>query len=294
MTQQYTVAFQVRDELGEGPVFDDRRNCLFWCDINSWSLHIGDIKTGAVRSIGFGEPVSAVFLTEGSEILIAAASGLIAFTPETGKRTPLLSIEENNPLTRANDSRTAPGNAIWFGTMGRNLEPDIGAYYHISFPDMHVKDLFRPITVPNATCFSPDGKWAYFCDTFTHRIMKCQIDPQTGLPATPPELFVDLSEEGINPDGAIIDSEGRFWNAQWGCGKVSCYDSEGTFVKAIKLPASKLTCPCFGGPDFKTLFVTSASEQISVEEEPLAGAVFAIKVDVPGLAERRITLPIAS
>ena len=54
MTQQYRIAFQVRDELGEGPVFDERRNLLFWCDINSWSLHIGDIEFGSVRSIGFG------------------------------------------------------------------------------------------------------------------------------------------------------------------------------------------------------------------------------------------------
>ncbi|MEJ6672940.1 MAG: SMP-30/gluconolactonase/LRE family protein [Alphaproteobacteria bacterium] len=290
MAQEYQIAFQVRDELGEGPVFDERRNLLFWCDINSWSLHIGDIATGSVRSIGFGEPVSAVFLTEGAGILIAAARGLISFSPETGIRTPLIDIESGNALTRANDSRVAPGNAIWFGTMSRKLEADFGAYYHLAFPSMSASDLFRPITIPNATCFSPDGKQAYFCDTSRQQILTCKIDEDTGLPASPPEIFVDLSADGLNPDGAVIDSAGRLWNAQWGAGRVACYDSKGRFVDAIKLPASQLTCPCFGGADFKTLYVTSASEGISAGAEPLAGAVFAIEMDIPGLAERRITL----
>lgn len=290
MAQEYQIAFQVRDELGEGPVFDERRNLLFWCDINSWSLHIGDIATGSVRSIGFGEPVSAVFLTEGVGILIAAARGLISFSPETGIRTPLIDIESGNALTRANDSRVAPGNAIWFGTMSRKLEADFGAYYHLAFPSMSASDLFRPITIPNATCFSPDGKQAYFCDTSRQQILTCKIDEDTGLPASPPEIFVDLSADGLNPDGAVIDSAGRLWNAQWGAGRVACYDSKGLFVDAIKLPASQLTCPCFGGADFKTLYVTSASEGISAGAEPLAGAVFAIEMDIPGLAERRITL----
>ncbi len=290
MAQEYQIAFQVRDELGEGPVFDERRNLLFWCDINSWSLHIGDIATGSVRSIGFGEPVSAVFLTEGVGILIAAARGLISFSPETGIRTPLIDIESGNALTRANDSRVAPGNAIWFGTMSRKLEADFGAYYHLAFPSMSASDLFRPITIPNATCFSPDGKQAYFCDTSRQQILTCKIDEDTGLPASPPEIFVDLSADGLNPDGAVIDSAGRLWNAQWGAGRVACYDSKGRFVDAIKLPASQLTCPCFGGADFKTLYVTSASEGISAGAEPLAGAVFAIEMDIPGLAERRITL----
>ena len=290
MAQEYRIAFQVRDELGEGPVFDERRNLLFWCDINSWSLHIGDIATGSVRSIGFGEPVSAVFLTEGPDILIAAARGLISFSPETGIRTPLIDIESGNALTRANDSRVAPGNAIWFGTMGRKLEADFGAYYHLAFPSMSASDLFRPITIPNATCFSPDGKQAYFCDTSRQQILTCMIDEDTGLPASPPEIFVDLSADGLNPDGAVIDSVGQLWNAQWGAGRVACYDSKGRFVDAFKLPASQLTCPCFGGAAFKTLYVTSASEGISAGAEPLAGAVFAIEMDIPGLAERRITL----
>jgi sugar lactone lactonase YvrE len=45
--------------------------------------------------------------------------------------------------------------------------------------------------------------------------------------------------------------------------------------------------PCFGGEDLRTLFITSARQGRSAEElarYPLSGCVFAMRVEVPGLA----------
>jgi sugar lactone lactonase YvrE len=44
--------------------------------------------------------------------------------------------------------------------------------------------------------------------------------------------------------------------------------------------------PCFGGEDLKTLYVTTARHGRSAAElaaMPLSGAVFSMRVDVPGL-----------
>jgi sugar lactone lactonase YvrE len=44
--------------------------------------------------------------------------------------------------------------------------------------------------------------------------------------------------------------------------------------------------PCFGGPDLRTLYVTTARQHRPDEElarEPLAGCVLALRVEVPGL-----------
>ena len=95
----------------------------------------------------------------------------------------------------------------------------------------------------------------------------------------------------MNPDGAVLDSAGRVWNAQWGAGRIACYDETGRFVEAVHLPASQITCPCFGGPDLKTLYATSAYEGLSASEmadQPESGAVFAIEMDIAGLPERRL------
>ena len=285
----YEVAFPVQNELGEGPVWDDRAGCLIWCDILGQTLFIGDVQSGLIRTYGFGEPVSAAFLSEADQLYVAGASGLYMLEPETGARQLVMPIEQDNPVTRANDSRVAPGGAIWFGTMGRKLEADAGAVYHIK--NNKIEPLFAPVSIPNATCFSPDGRTAYFCDTPKQVIMQVEIDPETGKPVAAPRLFADLSADGLNPDGAVIDAEGCLWNAQWGAGRVAGYDPFGTFMRAIELPAAQVTCPAFGGPDLKTLYITSAHEGLSAAEQadqPLAGAVFAVEMEVAGLAERRV------
>ena len=49
----------------------------------------------------------------------------------------------------------------------------------------------------------------------------------------------------------------------------------------------RVTCPCFGGKDLRTLYLTTAREDMTpdeLEQYPLSGSVFAIEVDVPGPA----------
>jgi len=44
--------------------------------------------------------------------------------------------------------------------------------------------------------------------------------------------------------------------------------------------------PCFGGPDLKTLYITTSRENRPAGElarDPLAGCVLSLAVDVPGL-----------
>jgi sugar lactone lactonase YvrE len=52
------------------------------------------------------------------------------------------------------------------------------------------------------------------------------------------------------------------------------------------LPVSQPTCPAFGGPDLRTLYITSALTGIaSPDKEPLAGGLFAINAGTRGIAE---------
>jgi sugar lactone lactonase YvrE len=54
------------------------------------------------------------------------------------------------------------------------------------------------------------------------------------------------------------------------------------------LAAMAPTMCAFGGPDLKTLFVTSARQRRDAEELerlPQSGGIFAMRVDVPGLPE---------
>ncbi|MNL86599.1 SMP-30/Gluconolaconase/LRE-like region [compost metagenome] len=59
------------------------------------------------------------------------------------------------------------------------------------------------------------------------------------------------------------------------------------------MPVSQVTCPAFGGPDLKTMFITTAAKNLSAEQlaaERHAGSLFAIELDVAGQPEPTITL----
>ena len=62
----------------------------------------------------------------------------------------------------------------------------------------------------------------------------------------------------------------------------------GSQVVHVEMPVSQPTSLTFGGGDLRTLYVTSARFQLKAEQlarEPLAGSIFSIQVEIPGLAE---------
>ena len=65
------------------------------------------------------------------------------------------------------------------------------------------------------------------------------------------------------------------------------------FNRVIELPVSQPTCPCFSGLDLKTLYVTSARENLDAKKrpnQPLAGMVLSMPVDVPSIPEFQVKL----
>src|SRR5690606_38409345 len=112
------------------------------------------------------------------------------------------------------------------------------------------------LAIPNAICFAPDRSAAYFADTPTHRVWRWPLDGQ-GWPVGEPQAFMDLSDAGLYPDGAITDAEGALWIAHWGAGRVDRYDPAGNRLESRELPSPQPTCPAFGAG---RLYVTSAWE----------------------------------
>jgi sugar lactone lactonase YvrE len=160
-----------------------------------------------------------------------------------------------------------------------------GALYQVRGSE--VTRILDGLHIPNATCFAPDGRTAYFTDSATRVIRKVAIDRDSGLPVGPWEDFVRVAAP-VEPDGAVVDSEGFIWNAEWQGRRVTRYAPDGRVDRVVHVPVSRPTCPAFGGKDLKTLYITSARQGMTpaeIEAEPASGGVFAIEVDVPGLPE---------
>jgi sugar lactone lactonase YvrE len=279
------VLSQTRCTLGEGLLWHPERQSLFWFDILGQRLFEHD---GArQRGWAFDRAVSAAGWIDADRLLVASARDLCVFDLATGTERHLADLEADQAATRSNDGRADPQGGFWIGTMGYGLEPGMGAIYR--FYRGELRRLYPGITVPNAICFAPDGRHAFFTDTPTRVIRRVALDAE-GWPAGEAEPWLDLNAAGVNPDGAVIDTEGRFWNAQWGAHRVACYGADGRFLHAVDFPAAQISCPCFGGPELRRLYATSAAENAG-EDDPQAGQTFqADPGGVTGQAEHRVIL----
>lgn len=277
--------------LGEGPFWHDGRQQLFWFDINNRTLFATDADGAAKGEWHFDEIVAAAAIIDNDALALATETGLKRFNLATGDSEHLIDIERDIPANRTNDSRVHPSGAFWIGTMVKDEGPKDGAVYH--YRKGTLTKIRSAAAIPNATCFSPDGRLAYWTDTPTRKILKCETDPNTGMPIGEWTVFADVSEHRGYPDGAVVDSEGYLWNARWGGNCVIRYAPDGTIDRIVEVPVSQVTCPAFGGKDLKRLYLTTANKTLSPEklaEEKVAGGVFYIDLDIAGLPEARIQL----
>ncbi len=274
-------------DLGEGPLWHPASEQLFWFDILNRTLYSQTVEGPA--SWTFAEIVSAAAWISREELLLASEIGLFRFHIDAGSRQLIASV--GDPATRSNDGRADRQGGFWFGTMGKRAERGAGAIWRWYRGEL--RRLFADITIPNAICFTPDGRAAHFTDTVTGQVLKVALD-ENGWPSGQPEMWLDLTKEALNPDGAVVDADGVFWNAQWGAGRVAAYAPDGTFLRAVQVPGAPHTsCPAFGGKDLTTLYVTTALEHLDAvarAANPASGQVFAFAGIAKGLPEPQVIL----
>ncbi|MFQ6551368.1 SMP-30/gluconolactonase/LRE family protein [Aestuariibius insulae] len=271
--------------LGEGALWHPEREELYWFDILGKSLMT---KGGTFQ---FDHHVSAAGWVDRDTLLIASEVELFTCNFASGECETIVPLEEENEGTRSNDGRADPWGGFWISTMGLNAEPDAGAIYR--YYQGELRQLYAPLTIPNAICFSSDRRFAYFTDTPTQIILRVPLEEKDGWPADDPDIWLNLSEENWRPDGAVCDAEGNLWNAQWGGFRVACYAPDGSFQRAVTFPSSQTTCPAFGGPDLTTLFCTSATDGLSEThraQHPFSGQTFFAPDTAPGQKEHQVEL----
>lgn len=276
-------------ELGEGPLWHPERQQLFWFDIMGKRLLSRQGDTPLEWQ--FDEHVSAAGWIDHDRLLIASETALFEFDLNTEEQTYVTALEVDSPNTRSNDGRADPWGGFWIGTMAKNAEAGRGAIYR--YFDGSLRKLFSRISVPNTICFDPDRCCAYYSDTLTGKVMRQPLDPETGWPEGKPGVFLDLREDGLNPDGAVVDAAGNVWIAEWGAARVSTYTPDGTLLGSMSADALHTSCPAFGGPGLTDLYCTSAQLMLLPEvldRQPSNGMLFMSPGAGVGRAEPRVIL----
>lgn len=283
MTQS-TLFDPTQCDLGEGPLWHPLRRQLYWFDINRHRMH--SRPDGQTKTWQFDEYVSAAGWVDERRMIIASETGLSVFDLETGTPEPLCAIEADNPTTRSNDCRVDPQGGFWVGTMGKAAQPQVGAIWR--YYKGELRRLYADISIANAICFAPSGDLAYFTDTPTGKVWRLALDKE-GWPKGDPEVFLDLTADIYRPDGAVVDTAGDLWIAQYGCGKVIRFGADGREKQTFRLPCISPTCPAFGGDDLSNLYVTTARQNLT-DPSPQDGQTFCLAVDAAGQLEHRVIL----
>ncbi|MCI1012789.1 SMP-30/gluconolactonase/LRE family protein [Herbaspirillum sp. C7C2] len=279
-------------ELGEGVLWCERSQTVFWTDIHASRLWNHDPQSGATRSWPMPERLCCfAFTADPERLLIGLASRLAFFNLGTGAITPICRIEDDLPTTRLNDGRCDRQGRFVFGTLNEDVgRAPIASFYRLN-ADLSLERLPLPgIAISNSICFSPDGTRMYHCDSMEGKIMVCDYDPASGAIAHQ-RVFADLAQQPGGPDGSTVDADGHVWNAQWGGARVVRFTPDGRIDRIVDMPTAQPSCVAFGGAALDTLFVTSAHEGMSArqrEQDALAGALFAVpESGVRGLPEVR-------
>ncbi len=276
-------------KLGEGPLWNPKRQQFFWFDILGKTLMTRTSE--GQKTWTFDRHVSAAGWVGEDALLIASETDLFRFDLTTGKEETIVSLEADNPLTRSNDGRADPWGGFWIGTMGFNGEPGAGAIYR--YYKGELRQLYPNITVSNGICFAPEGNIGYFADTRQGKVWRQQLNAVDGWPVGDPEVFLDHGEGGPNADGAVVDTDGNYWSAEWGHSRVRAYSPAGEVLRDVTIPAGQATCPAFGGAGLRDLYVTSANVGLGSEamtETPLAGQTFVIEDVAQGQMEPEVIL----
>jgi D-xylonolactonase len=274
--------------LGEGLMWSVREQALYWVDILEKRLFRLDPATGEQDQWRFDEEISALAERENAPgLIVTLRRGFAFFDPANAAAGPQwLHKPEPALLTnRVNDGKCDARGRFWGGTMDFDCVAPTGALYRFD-PDGQCTQHDSGFAVTNGPTWSLDGRTMYFNDTAEGGIHAYDFDPEQGTLAHR-RLWLRFGRRDGLPDGMTTDAAGRLWIAHWAGSCVSCHHPlSGEELGRIALPVSQVTNCTFGGPDLRTLYITSARtglDETRLAAEPLAGGLFAVEVDSPGL-----------
>jgi L-arabinonolactonase len=282
------VVVAAKNTTGECPVWNDVAQALWWTDIPEKRLHRWNPSTSEHRTFEMPGRVGCFAFRKDHGFVLAMEQGFATWDPNAEALNQLAEPERGLADHRFNDGRCDRQGRFLAGSMNMARSGPTGQLWRLD-PDGAVNRLAGNVTIANGLAFSPDGKLMYWADSPAECVYLFDYDTDTGTVANR-RIWLSRGEAPGRPDGAAIDTDGCYWSARWGGSSVVRFTPSGAIDQIVQLPISRVTMCAFGGVDFRTLYITTARENMTpdeLEREPLAGGLFAIRVQAQGLADTR-------
>lgn len=287
MVVQVSRVGKIKNQLGEGPLWDPIDELLYWVDSRAARVHCMTAEGEIAGCWPVPSMPGSLALREKGGIVLALADGFYGLDPVTGGLEALVLLEAGDSRTRFNDGKTDRQGNFLAGTMGIKIrDRALSCLYRLN-ADLSVDRLEEDVIVANGPCFSPTGDTFYFNDG-RRRILAYDYDPQSGQLANK-RVFLDCAQRDFATDGATVDASGNLWTTLIGVQAVGCFDPQGRLLRSVEVPVRLPSSVMFGGTDLDILYVTSISDSGNrVSTEPGAGGLYQITgLGVEGLPECR-------
>jgi sugar lactone lactonase YvrE len=269
--------------LGEGPVWSQRDQCLYYVDIMKHRVQAYWPRTKEYKYWQFDQFTGSLAECKSGGLIITLKDRIVRFDPGRQASTGAPAVEEiavleqDRPGNRLNDGKTDPLGRFWVGSAQHDQEAKNGRLWCVT-ADGQARMFRDGIGVSNSISFDDKRRRMYFADS-----MLGLIEQTTWNDASEPTTWHPFfkPDKGV-PDGSCTDADGHLWNAEWGGNRVVRYSPAGEIDRVIEMPVSRPSCCTFGGQDYQTLFVTSARYMMTPEEDQQdtqAGSLFSVDLD---------------
>ena len=277
------LVWDLQAELGEGPVWVERDQALWFTDIKRRKVHRYTPSSGEQRSWDAPEQIGFILPFESGGFISGLQSGLYRFDEIAGTFERLVEVEPDRPDNRLNDGVVDPRGRLWFGTMDNGERGKTGSFYCYDRGRL-LHSGIEGIAITNGPAISPDGTILYCVDTLGGRIFACDIGDDGTL--GPSRDFAAIAPTEGYPDGPTIDSEGCVWISLYAGWEARRYSPAGELIDRVRFPVANITKIAFGGAGLRTGYATTARQKLSPEDiapQPQIGGLFEFAVDVPGV-----------
>lgn len=265
--------------LGEGPVWDQQRQSLWWVDIEQGTLNELKPNIKSNRVFKLGQMVGAAALKAQGGLILALQNGFASFDPDHNLLEMLEPVESDLPANRFNDGKCDPAGRFWAGTMEIDPINPAGNLYFFCPNRMKSEKKLDNIYISNGLAWTKDHSLMYYIDSLTYKVKGYRYVKETGEIKFQRDVLTLDKSLGI-PDGMTIDENNNLWIAFYDGAKVCCFNPlTGVLLDQIDVAAQRPTSCTFGGTNLDTLYITTAAK----ENDPFGGAIFAAKPGVRGL-----------
>jgi sugar lactone lactonase YvrE len=189
---------------------------------------------------------------------------------------------ELDGVTGFNDLAPGPGGELYVGALRfmpfGGEDPVPGEVWQVTARG-DSREVVGGIEWANGIGLSPAGETLYVSDFAPGEVIACEL-------ATGARRVFARTSSG-DADGLAVDAEGGVWVALGGGGAVGRFSPSGELEEVVDVPATFVSSLCFGGPDGRDLYVTTAD---NTDDPSRAGTLFRTRVDRAGLPRPRATV----